>query len=70
MFRFPIKKRRMICLSSLLLLSACAAPDTHPVCHSWTKDEKEQHKHDDLELPYDSSLHGIIRDYIRLCSAL
>jgi hypothetical protein len=70
MFRSLIRKKLTICASSLLLLSGCAAPDARPACHAWTKDEKEQHYHDDLDLPYDSSLHGIIRDYIRLCGVL
>jgi hypothetical protein len=62
----------MICSSSLLLLGCSfSSPAPAPVfCHAWTKAEKEQHYKDDVALPHENSLHGIIKDYERVCAAL
>ena len=67
----PTMKKVMIFSSSLLLLGCVSAPSPAPLyCHAWTKAEKEQHYKDDIALPHENSLHGIIKDYERVCAAL
>jgi hypothetical protein len=69
----PIRKRLTICLSSVLLMNACASACPAPpsvLCHQWTRAEKLQHYQDDVAMPHENSLHGIIKDYERVCAAL
>jgi hypothetical protein len=62
-----IKKRLTICFVSLFF-PACAQQTV--LCHEWTASEKRQHYDDDFALPHDNSLHGIVRDYERVCEEL
>jgi hypothetical protein len=66
------KKRLTICLSSLALAGCSVfAPAPELVyCHAWTKAEKQEHYADDTALPHENSIHGIIKDYERVCAAL
>jgi hypothetical protein len=70
----PTMKKLTICLSSLVL-AGCSmfspAPAPTPIyCHEWTNAEKQEHYRDDIALPHENSLHGIIKDYERVCAAL
>lgn len=67
--RLPIKKKLTVCLSSLLVGCTPSAQPL-PVCHQWNPQEKQQHYWDDISLSPDNSLHGIIRDYERICIVL
>lgn len=64
MSRLPMKKNLMTCLSCLVV-SACAAPSY--ACHEWTVTEEWRAQRDDRDIPADSPLHGMIKDYERLC---
>jgi hypothetical protein len=69
-----IAKKLTICLSSLGLAGCSlfgSTPAQTPVyCHEWTREEKLQHYNDDVALPHANSLHGIIKDYERVCADL
>jgi len=65
MSRLPNRKKFLI-LTACLAGSSCA--DRGYACHEWTAQEIRQMKSADIALPDDSPLHGLIRDYERLCA--
>lgn len=67
--------KKVMIFSSSLALAGCSLFSPAPVpariyCHEWTKAEKQEHYRDDIALPHENSLHGIIKDYERVCAAL
>ena len=57
------------CLISIICLwiSGCTQPQ-QTYCHAWTKAEIEQLKAADRDLPPDSILHALIKDYEVQCA--
>ena len=61
------RTKKSLIASTIFLLASCSQrPEA--VCHQWTADEKAQLISEDSELPPDAALHGLIRDYERLCA--
>lgn len=65
MHLLPIKKKLIIGVSSLLLAS-CTPQAVY--CHQWTPQERESIYQADITLPHENPLHGVIKDYERLCA--
>ena len=68
--RLQIRKNWLLLISCSLL--GCA-PESSPApvyCHAWTKAEKSALYEEDTALPAESALHGLVRDYERVCGDL
>jgi hypothetical protein len=73
MRRLQIKKKLIALAVGSISLAACSGQQPQKTvlyCHHWTAGEILQIKQADSDLDDDSPLHGVIKDYERVCANL
>ena len=60
--------KKSLTILTIFLLASCSQPQV--ACHGWTQQEKSQLKSEDKALPADATMHGLIKDYERVCAQL